>query len=382
MARQKKRADGRFQKSFTFNGSRYYVYGRSMQELDEKKDQLKAKLKAGKEAHDNPTFEQYYRTWTDNRRGSIREATLHSQAKQYNIFSAVKIESTGKEIGKMKLSEITVDDIREVQKKLVNKKRPAGEDGQERALYTTQTINDILAHVKHVFKTAVEERKIDYNPCTLVKPLKRTEERARDTFHRALTKEETKAFFEAAEGSYYYDVFRMAINTGMRIGEIGALYTSDIRDGMITVERTITRLENGLYEVGESAKTEAGRRTIPMNDTIREIIEHQKGINRMLEGDKVMQLHDRIFKAPGRGLLNSTPPNREIKRICNSIGIEPFTMHSFRATFATRAIEQGINPRTIQEILGHSDFSITMNLYGHVLNETKKEAMKQLVIAV
>ena len=76
----------------------------------------------------------------------------------------------------------------------------------------------------------------------------------------------------------------------------------------------------------------------------------------------------------------STPVNREIKRICKTAGIQYFTMHALRATFATRAIEQGINPRTIQELLGHADYAITMNLYGHVLDETKAEAMQ--IIAV
>lgn len=212
----------------------------------------------------------------------------------------------------------------------------------------------------------------------MVKPLKQTEERARDTHHRALTKEETAAFIAAAADSYYNDVYRMALNTGMRIGEIGALYNTDIRNGKIYVERTITRKEAGYYEIGDDAKTEKGRRTIPLNDRIREIIAHQKSINRTLDGAE--PLKGLIFKAPERGLLMSTPVNREIKRICKAAGIEYFTMHALRATFATRAIEQGINPRTIQELLGHADFSITMNLYGHVLDETKAEAMQ--IIAV
>ena len=189
-----------------------------------------------------------------------------------------------------------------------------------------------------------------------------------------MTKDETRAFFEAAASSWYYDVYRIALYTGMRIGEIGALYTTDIRNDLITVEKTITRLEDGRYEVGSSAKTEAGRRTIPVNDSIREIIEHQKTMNRALFGN-VEALRELIFKAPEGGLLMSTPVNREIKRICKAAGVEPFTMHALRATFATRAIEQGINPRTIQEILGHSDYAITMNLYGHVLDETKRDAM-------
>lgn len=371
MAKKRKRktarTDGRIERTFMFDGRRIHIYGSSKQDLDRKEYEKRLQLESGKKNREDPTITDYYEIWTDNRRGIVKESTIHSQKCQFHNAANIIIDSAGRRFGKMRLSEIKTDDVREVQRKLLL------------FGHTTQTVNDIIAHLKHVFKTAVNERRIDFNPCTLVKPLKRTEERARDTIHRALTEKETRAFLTAAAGSYYYDVYRMALNTGMRIGEIGALLTDDIKDDLITVERTITRLENGSYQIGESAKTEAGRRVIPVNDNIREILEHQTAINRAIDG---YAIHDRIFKAPERGLLMSTPINRDIKVICAAAGIRYFTLHALRATFATRAIEQGINPRTIQEILGHSDFAITMNLYGHVLNQTKIDAMKKLVIAV
>lgn len=361
----KKRSDGRLQRQFRIDGKRYYVYGKNRKELDRNEYELRQRIAAGEVRRSDPTLNQYFEIWTENRRGSVKESTLHKQDCQYRVCAAVVVLDTNKKLGELKLSKITVDDIRTVQRELIKERR-------------TQTVNDAIAVLSHIFRTAVDERRLQYNPCTLVKPLKRTEERARDTHHRALTKEETAAFMAAAEGSFYYDVFRMALNTGMRAGEIGALYNTDIRNGKIYVERTITRKEAGFYEIGEDAKTEKGRRTIPVNDRIREIINHQKRINRMLDGTE--PIRDLIFKAPERGLLMSTPINREIKAICKTAGIEYFTMHAFRATFATRAIEQGINPRTVQELLGHADFSITMNLYGHVLDETKTAAMKQLIV--
>ena len=366
---KKKRADGRYKRSFSFNGKLYYVYGYSKQELDKKEYEKRLELESNRETRDNPTLDQYQAKWTDSRRDQVKESTLRAQHFNYKVCSDTIIDSTGKRLGDMRLKEITVDDIREVQKKVNQTKRG------------TQGTNDAIAHLSHIFHTAVDERRIDYNPCTLVKPLKRKEERARDTTHRALTKEETAVFFEAAVGSFYYDVFRMAVNTGMRCGEIGALYESDIRNGMINVERTITKNEVGGYAIGDSAKTAQGRRQIPLNDTIREILEHQREINRLLDGN-IVSMNERIFKAPERGLLMATPADREIGRICKRTGIQKFTMHAFRATFATRLIEVGVNPRTVQELLGHADFGLTMNLYGHVVDQTKKEAMQQISIAL
>ena len=261
----KKRNDGRLQRAFTFNGKRYFVYGHSKQELDEKEYQKRAELKSGKEQHDNPTLNQYHEKWTEARRGSIKESTLRCQGFQYNACAIVFIETAGRKLEEMRIKEITVDDLREVQKSLL-------------VTRTTQTTNDSLSHLSHIFHDAVRERRIDYNPCTLIKPLKRTEPRARDTTHRALTEQEQITFFEAAKDSFYYDVFRLAILTGMRCGEIGALYVSDVYDDMLHISRTITKTEAGGYMIGDTAKTDYGRRTIPLNDDIREVIEHQRSI--------------------------------------------------------------------------------------------------------
>ncbi len=366
MAKNKKRADGYLTKTFTFNNKRYYVYAKDRKELERKAFEKLHKLESGEIDHENPTLDKYHETWTKNRRNSIKEATLRCQHFQYQSCADVLIGD--KRLGDFRLSEIRPDDIRTVQRTLLEKN-------------STQTINDKIAVLNHMFIDAVKERYIDYNPVLVVKNLKRTEKKARDTIHRALTIEETQRFFEYAQKSNYYDVFRMCILTGMRIGEVGALFQSDIYDNAIHVNRTITKTESGSYVIGEDTKTWSGRRIIPLNDSIKEVIEHQKSVNRIDE-EKVIGLHEPIFKAPQRGLLMSTPCDRQIAAICKRAGIEKFTAHAFRATFATRAIEKGIAVRTIQELLGHKDYSITMNLYGHVVNSTLESAMNEIGIAL
>lgn len=366
----KKRADGRLQKGFTFNGRRYYVYGLTKSELAANERKKRAELEAGIERRENPTVSQYYERWTQGRRGTIKESTLRGQIKMYEAISAVYIPDSARTFGELKIKDVSVDDLRTVQAVLLQSRR-------------TQTVNDYLAHFAHCMGDAFKERVIEYNPCGLLHPLKRTEELARDTHHRALTLQEQRAFFECerCKSSFYFNVFRFAVCTGMRIGEIGALKFTDIRDGMIHVERTITRSEAGNHFVGDDAKTKAGKRQIPINSQIAEIIQAQKEINILLDGN-VTPIDGLIFRAPERGLLMSTPADREIRRICNACGVEPFTMHAFRATFATRCIESGMNPKTLQEILGHANFNITMSLYGHALADTKKAAMEAVKIAI
>ncbi|MBR3401765.1 MAG: tyrosine-type recombinase/integrase [Parasporobacterium sp.] len=65
----------------------------------------------------------------------------------------------------------------------------------------------------------------------------------------------------------------------------------------------------------------------------------------------------------------------------DSLVIEPFSSHAFRDTFATRAMESGMNPNTLKEILGHSSIKITLDLYAHVMPNTKAVEMANVKIA-
>lgn len=360
-------SDGRLQKSFMFNGKRVFVRARDKDELEKKIYEKKQQLAENKEMHDNPTIEVFFDRWMENRRGSVAQSTLRSQQCHYNTISDIQVN--GKAFKDYRLTEVKAEDIRIVQRALAERK------------IRSQTINDKIAFLSHLFHDAIREQYVAFNPCSPVRPLKKTEVAARETIHRALTPEETKLFFENAQNSFYYDVFRIAIQTGMRVGEIGALRNSDIYDGAIHIQRTITRKEDGSYCIGTETKTWHGKRTIPLNNAISEIIDHQRKVNRILDGN-ISGIDDLIFKAPERGLLMATPTDREIGRICKRTGIQHFTCHAFRDTFATRAIEQGVEPRTLQELLGHSDYGLTMNLYGHVIDTTKEVAMNKLNIAL
>ena len=366
----KKRADGYYQKQFRYEGKKYTIYAKNPSELFEKEKAKKEELQKIKEVRENPTIREYFEKWESRRMGNVSEASIRGQRIQFNASGKVFIPEAKCKFADLKVREITIDDLLVVQRTLAEKRVSRG-------------VNDVMATIKQIMNSAKEDRIIDYNPCVRIKPLKRTEPQARNTIHRALSISEQTAFFnaEATQNSFYYDVFRIAILTGMRIGEIGALKNSDIHDGFIHIERTITRTELGGYKVGDRAKTDAGKRKIPMNDKIKAVIAHQRKINKMLDNDLV-SFDDLIFKAPERGLLKPYPVDREIKRICKMLDIEPITSHGFRDTFATRAIENGIAPKTLQEILGHSDISMTLNLYAHCLDDTKKEAMNQLDIAI
>lgn len=90
---------------------------------------------------------------------------------------------------------------------------------------------------------------------------------------------------------------------------------------------------------------------------------------------------DTFWNARG-GYIDAAHVGQDVKRMCRLCGVKKFTPHAFRDTFATRCIESGMTMKTLQEILGHSDISMTMNLYAHCMEETKVKEMANVNIAL
>ncbi len=366
--KMKKRKDGRVMKSRTVNGKRIYGYGRTQKEaqedLDAKVERAKAGLyKPGKEL----TLDGYFEKWMKGRELSIRASTLYAQKCEYQNASAFPIDSAGQTLGSLRLSKIEAQNIRDLQAHLAEK-------------HSTGYTNQVIGVIRHMLNDAVKERIIDWNPCDALKSVKRTEEEARDTIHRALTEEETVKFFEAAKDSYYIHLYTFLINTGLRIGEAGGLYVSDIHDGKIRVKRTLTKTSKGETVVGEDVKTKAGIRTVPLTKAAAAAITAQRATNAILFDGNVTGMEVRIFRSAKGLILKDASVSEDIRAICEKAGVTKFTPHAFRDTFATRAIESGMNPKTLQEILGHSDIGMTMNLYAHVMEETKEKEMSLVEI--
>lgn len=151
---------------------------------------------------------------------------------------------------------------------------------------------------------------------------------------------------------------------------------------MITINKTITRNEDGVFVIGDSAKTKAGMRTIPLTPTAKEALDAQKRINlARFGGEAFKKDHLFFWNAKGR-CIDATHVGQDVKRMCKLAGIERIATHALRDTFATRCIESGMTMKTLQEILGHSDISMTMNLYAHCMEETKVKEMANVNIAL
>ena len=376
--KKKKRADGRYQVSFRFNGKKYYGYGSTQKEAAQQAETKKRELEKGiyiKAA--DLTLNQYHERWEQARLDTVKEATIRKQAIEYKAVADVAIDKANTLFGDIKIIDIEPQMIKDLQKILINTSRESG-----LMKYNTNTVNGIMNLVKHILNDAVKERIIVWNPCCTIKPLTRKEALARDTIHKALSKEETQKFFCNASESWYLNLFKFLLSTGCRIGEACALKWTDIDSSknVIHIRRTLTKDVNGVYRIGDTTKTKDGRRDIPLTQNIKQAIESQREYQILYNHS--LRIDGVIFTSPENNIVNGTCVNREIARICKAAEIRRFTAHAFRDTFATRAIESGVNPKTLQVIMGHSDIKMTMNLYAQVMEDTKVKEMQMIDIAL
>lgn len=371
MGRTSKRADGLREKKVMINGKRYSIYAKTelemLQKIEEKRQEIEhASFKVVKDM----TVREYADRWIENRRNAVTSTTIRSHQIKLKRICKTEIDRAGHLFGDLMLTEVEPDHVRELQHRL------------ERDGFHSSTVNTSVSEIRSVFKDAVVDRIITFNPAAGIKPIKRTEEEARDKNHRALSDEEIKTFFEAAKGTWYYDLYVFLIQTGCRVGEAGALMYDDVSDGIVSIKRSVTRSEYGDYEIGRTAKTKSGIRDIPLNELAKEALEEQKRFNFESLGEEAANKDPRYFRNTKGGVVGCHPVNVAIRTICKKTGIENFSTHAFRHTFATRAIMSGMMPKTLQEILGHSDINLTMNLYSHVMPSTKIEEMGNVHIEI
>ena len=366
MARQKKNSKGYYRKTFTYNGKRYEVSGKTQDELIQKLADKRKMLEASAEARSNPTLEAYFDYFIDTKRNSVKPNTIRAYMSRFNIIKVAKISDVS--ITDLKIKDITRKDIETFRQKMTSEGK------------SNELINVCVKLLKAVFESAVIDDTIEKNPCRGFKPLKRSNESWKNTKHRALSPDECERFLKALEekNSPYQNAIKLMLLTGMRFGEIGALYLTDIDENFIHVRRTITWTETNFSTVGEDTKTEAGQRDIPLTADIKKVLHDQKELNFLLFGSK---WSGTIFKTISGTILKNTIINREIKTICEKINIQPFSCHALRVTFATRFIEQRPQDfKILSEILGHEKINMTLELYTRVMKESKITAMNELKI--
>jgi len=202
----------------------------------------------------------------------------------------------------------------------------------------------------------------------------------------AFTLDEQKRFAEVAKSAYMGNMFLLGLGTGLRIGELIALTWNDIdlENGVLRVNRTLNVVK--VQESGSqkwiktfgTPKTVSSVRSIPLLPYISELLKSVKGYQEKIKRDKAYEDNNLVFATKHGRPLDPRNMQRAFQSVCVRAGLNGFHIHSLRHTFATRGLEQGIELRVLQDLLGHSTIKITADLYTHVLPDLKKGSIMKL----
>ena len=237
--------------------------------------------------------------------------------------------------------------------------------------YSQNVIDKLYMLLKKGFKIAFSERIIPFNPMeneSIKKPKAKVETQKVE----ALTIDEQKHLIEIVKHSdhKYKNVILLALYTGMRIGEILAISRSniDLKQNTLTVERTLTRDKNDKVILGNTTKTETGKRTIFLNESAVSVLKEILNSNLLNTYNLIFyDYNDNTFITPDEINHYLQRLNQKYK-ICNHIHT-----HMLRHTYATRCIEAGMSVKVLQQILGHKKIQTTLDTYTSVFEKFNKD---------
>ena len=356
----RKKNKNSFEIRVKYDGKTYYEYAPTLTEAKKKRVDLKYRLAHG--THIKPTsytFDEWFNFWIENyKMSSVKIGTIQTYRNYYN--SCVK-----ERFGNVKLDKIKGADIQAFYNDLV------------KSDHKLATIKVIKAFMSNAFKQAVKDGIIARNPFDATNLPRNTKPEKKRI---ALTREQQSLFMEYAKDSYLYNLFAVMLRTGMRSGEIRGLRWSDIdrKENVIHITRTLKYI-NGQGFMDDTAKTKTSVRDVPLMADTMNYLEKQKNYWSF----KVEKIDRYLFCTVDGNPISVQMLQTEIDNVVGKIheagqDFPRITSHVFRHTFATRAIEAGMKPQVLKTILGHSSLAMTMDLYSHVLPDTKAEEMQKI----
>ena len=195
-----------------------------------------------------------------------------------------------------------------------------------------------------------------------------------------LEKDQALALLESVKQHRLGVLLLVVLTTGMRRGELLALRWSDVNleKGTLFVNKTVDYIPHYGY-VENGAKTKAGRRTIKLAAFVVEILksykERQQGL-KVKAGTKWIE-KDLVFCGLTGNYFDPNYLLRLFKKVLVDAGLSHMRFHDLRHSAATILLAMGIHPKVVSELLGHSSFLITMNLYGHVFPSMLDEVVEK-----
>lgn len=370
-----KRKDGRWCAAFYDEKYiRHFVYGKTQAEVKKKLKEKRNKQTIEKLVKDQPeeqsiTFQEWIEEFLVNyKKNEVKITTYEGYIRIYRKH----IKDT--QIGETALNRVTTEMLQAYYNDKLN-------DG-----YNSKTVRAISIVIGAALNMAVKLKMLSENPNRYTSiPKKKKYEAA------VLSAEEVRRIVKEAKDEEIYPIVVTTVYTGMRKGEVMALKWEnvDFQKRRIYIKNSLCRIEgdqpdeNGCrharYEILEP-KTKESVRMVPMLDEVYDALILQKDRQ---ESDK--QRYRDIYMDQGlvfADLCGDYLPQRQFMdkyhAFLKKYGITDIRFHDLRHTFATLLIESDVSMKVVQELLGHSTITTSMDIYTHVSDEKKEQALDRL----
>ncbi len=354
----RKRSDRRWEARFTVDGRQRSVYGRTREEASRKLRAALADVERGIPlTSDRLTVGQYLETWLESSvKASVRPGTYQSYESHVRVHLSPAL-------GKVPLAKLQPLHVQRLLNELVASGLAPG------------TVLRIRATLRRALNQAMRWDLVARNVATLIDPPKAERFRV-----EPITEAEATALLAALEGHRLQALFMTLLGLGLRLGEALGLRWEDVHldDGQLTVRHTLQRIE-GTFKL-TPPKSEASRRTLRLPTFVMAALRQHRaaqGRARLRAGEQ-WQDWDLVFATDHGGPLDMSNVNHAFKRVLAQAGVRPMRVHDLRHGCASFLLAQGVSARVVMETLGHSQISLTMNTYAHVMPSLKQEAADRM----
>jgi integrase len=341
-----RRGDGRWEAALGVGGRRQRYVGPSQRDVRTKLVAARRALEQGiVVSGTSPRVEAYLTEWLqDSVRPSVRWTTHRAYALCMRRLSPL--------VGHLRLTALTPQAVQAVYAALLQ------QGLSRRSVEQTHTV------LHRALRQAVLWGLMLRNPTEAV-TVPRPSRREMQT----LTEEEVRRLFEGSQDHRLHALWVLLATTGLRLGEaLGLLWTDiDVASGRLVVNRALQR-QPGVGYVFVEPKTARSRRTVYLAPgTLRALSEHRR-----------RQVQEQLAAGPewnNTGLVFITPVGRPVDgtwaikwfhRALDGAGLPRLRIHDLRHTAATHLLRRGVHPKVVQELLGHSTISLTLDTYSHV----------------
>lgn len=306
------------------------------------------------------SIEEWYSYWRDHFKSTtVKKGTIDSYNNVFHYY-------INPFLGGLRLNQVSSREIQGFYNELA------------RNGYSKATITLIHALLTNMLRHAYRLELLEKNPMDLVILPRGRQKQER----RVLNKEEQELLLQYLKGNEIETLVIFALSTGMRIGEITGLTWEniDFEKNEVYICEILKKDRNGDF-YKDLPKTSKSMRTIPLLPQIsKRLYNHKKfqdkrrQLGRFVNEQK--ELGHLVFLKTDGSPYTDLYLCRQLKHIVAEINDDgfsfaPLTPHCLRHTFATRALENGIPAKVVQELLGHSSITLTLDLYTHVMPKTK-----------